>query len=205
MCAALGVDPLLSSSSGPVSKGGGGVGAGVKALWGAGSDEGSIRDFYFSLGVRVVEVCRATRLENGGMMSLEEVRTRIIKRSADVVNAGSISSITPADIRQAVEALSPLGSGFSIVVLAGTEMIRSVPSELNTDQGAVLEVITVLGGWVTESVLRDNLKWEQARVQSVLGDLMGEGLIWVDEQAVKDKGEWEYWSPMVITEERVEP
>ena len=40
---------------------------------------GSVNDFYFELAVRVVEVCRATRAENGGMMEVEEVRKRVQK------------------------------------------------------------------------------------------------------------------------------
>lgn len=34
----------------------------------------SVRDFSFELGVRVVEVCRQTRAENGGLVGVEEVR-----------------------------------------------------------------------------------------------------------------------------------
>jgi ESCRT-II complex subunit VPS22 len=188
MCHALGVDPLLSSASGSSSKG---------KLWGTSDEESHMRDFYLTLGVRIVETCRSTRAENGGMMSLEEVRARIIRRSADFINSAT-SSISAEDVRKAVRELEPLGPGFSIVKLAGTEMIRSVPRELNTDQGAVLEVITVLGGWVTVSVLRDNLHWEQARVVSVINDMMGEGLVWVDEQA--ESREREYWSPTAIRE-----
>ena len=72
-------------------------------------------------------------------------------------------------------------------------MIRSIPKELNTDQATVLEVLQVLG-YVTVSMLEDNLKWENARVQTVIEDLMADSLIWVDDKAQ----EKEYWSPTFL-------
>ena len=67
MCAAIGVDPLASSSG---SKDGGGN------FW-AQMLGGSVNDFYFELAVRVVEVCGATREENGGLIGVKEVKDRI--------------------------------------------------------------------------------------------------------------------------------
>jgi ESCRT-II complex subunit VPS22 len=74
MCAAIGVDPLASSSKG----GGGGGGGGGGSFWAEmlGADVG---DFYFGLAVRVVEVCRATREQNGGLIAVTEVRERLGK------------------------------------------------------------------------------------------------------------------------------
>jgi ESCRT-II complex subunit VPS22 len=66
MCAAIGVDPLASSK-------GGGEGGSFWAQM-LGSDVG---DFYFELAVRVVEVCRKTREQNGGLVAVEEVRERL--------------------------------------------------------------------------------------------------------------------------------
>lgn len=70
MCAAIGVDPLASSS-----------GAGDKdsngSLW-AQLLGGSVNDFYFELAVRVVEVCSATREENGGLIGVKEVKDKIM-------------------------------------------------------------------------------------------------------------------------------
>ncbi len=72
MCAAIGVDPLASSSN---SSGSGGGGSSVWAqLLGR-----SVNDFYFELAVRVVEVCGETRGENGGLIELRKVRERIMK------------------------------------------------------------------------------------------------------------------------------
>lgn len=73
MCNAIGVDPLASSN-----RRGGSAAKGEGSFW-AQMLGGSVNDFYFELGVRVVEVCRDTRAENGGMMAVNEVRGRILK------------------------------------------------------------------------------------------------------------------------------
>ena len=65
MCNAIGVDPLASSS-----------GKQEGNFW-AQMLGGSVNDFYFELAVRVVEVCRATREVNGGLIGVRECRERI--------------------------------------------------------------------------------------------------------------------------------
>ncbi|KAL8832168.1 MAG: hypothetical protein Q9170_004985, partial [Blastenia crenularia] len=89
--------------------------------------------------------------------------------------------------------LGPLGSGFSVIMVGSRQMIRSIPKELNTDQTTVLEAIQVLG-YVTCSMLEDNLGWEQPRAETVIQDLLADSLVWVDEQAP----EKEYWSPTAM-------
>lgn len=74
MCTAIGVDPLASSNH----KRAGGAGKGEGSFW-AQMLGGSVNDFYFELAVRVVEVCRETRAENGGMIDLAEVKKRVEK------------------------------------------------------------------------------------------------------------------------------
>ena len=71
MCAAIGVDPLASSSGAGQKEGGG-------SLWSQ-LLGGSVNDFYFELAVRVVEVCGQTREENGGLIPVKECRQRIMK------------------------------------------------------------------------------------------------------------------------------
>ncbi len=72
MCNAIGVDPLVSSNTKrSVSNGGG-------SFWSQ-MLGGSVNDFYFELAVRVVEVCRVTRAENGGMMAVNEIAKRVQK------------------------------------------------------------------------------------------------------------------------------
>lgn len=72
-------------------------------------------------------------------------------------------------------------------------MIRSIPKELNTDQSTVLEAIQVLG-YVTCSMLEDNLGWEHARAETIIEDLLADSLVWIDAQTP----EKEYWSPQFM-------
>lgn len=183
MCHAIGVDPLAGSN---VKNKQGGSSVWAKML---GS---SVNDFYFELAVRVVEVCRETRAENGGMIALAEVRKRI-EKGRGVIGGGM--EVTGDDIERGLEALAPLGGGFKVVTLGGNKFIRSVPKELDLDQSTVLEVIQVLG-YVTVSMLRDNLGWERARALAVLDDLVSDSLVWVDAQA----DETEFWSPASMHE-----
>lgn len=72
MCNAIGVDPLASSNhKGKPGKDGG-------SFWSQ-MLGGSVNDFYFELAVRVVEVCRETRAENGGIVAVMEVQKRVQK------------------------------------------------------------------------------------------------------------------------------
>ncbi|KAK2612202.1 ESCRT II complex subunit Dot2 [Conoideocrella luteorostrata] len=187
MCTAIGVDPLASSSSG---------GGGSSSVWAQLLGK-SVNDFYFELAVRVVEICSATRGENGGLIGLREVRERLSRVRTDYV--GNSSVISEDDVRRAVETLNPLGGSYGIVRVGRKEYIRSVPKELSNDQEAAVEAAHVLG-YVSVSMLRDNLGWERARCRTVLDDLVAEGMLWVDKQT---EGEWEYWSPtfMVDTDE----
>ena len=199
MCNAIGVDPLAGSNVRKGAKGG-------KGSWWAQMLGGDVNDFYFELAVRVVEVCRGTRGENGGLIGVGECRERVQKgkgigggmevseyvkyRSPYRFRDELTGIITSDDILRAVKSLKPLGSGFSIVAVGSKQMIRSIPKELNTDQSRVLEAIEVLG-YVTVSMLQDNLNWEYARAETVIEDLLSDSLVWVDTQ-VRER---EYWSP----------
>lgn len=152
MCTAIGVDPLVSSSN---KKGG--------SFW-AEMLGGSVNDFYFELAVRVVEVCRRTRAENGGLIAVAEVKERIAGMDEKLGGGSDVSEYVSCfrmrngkrkeerrltgggvrdDVLRAVEALKPLGSGFTVIELGRRQMIRSVPKELNTDQSTVMEAIQV--------------------------------------------------------------
>ncbi|KAF2027397.1 EAP30-domain-containing protein [Setomelanomma holmii] len=186
MCSALNIDFLASSyhRDGRAADGKGG-----ESIW-AQLLGGSVNDFYFNLGVLVVEECRSTRAENGGLISVSDLKARISKGRG----IGGGMDVSDDDIKRAVESLSPLGSCFSIMKIGHRSLIRSVPKELNTDQSTVLEAIQVLG-YVTVSMLQLNLNWERPRAHAVVEDLMADSLVWVDTQA----GENEYWSPAFIT------
>jgi ESCRT-II complex subunit VPS22 len=201
MCSALGVDFLgsgvasasasasTSAAAASASAKGSGLLSGLTSSW-AGLLGPSMTDFYFNLGIRIVEVCRETRAENGGLISITDLMQHI-QRGRGI---GSGMAVTPDDIARAVEALAPLGSCFSIMRIGHGTLIRSVARELNGDQATVLEAIQVLG-YVTVGMLQVNLGWERARGVAVVEDLMAASLVWVDTQA----GENEYWSPAFIT------
>ena len=188
MCSALNIDFLASSytkGAADTKAGGGGSDAKGESIW-AQLLGGSVNDFYFNLGVLIVEVCRSTRSENGGLISVADLRALIQKGRG----VGGGLTVSDDDISRAVDSLQPLGACFSIMTIGHRQLIRSVPRELNNDQSTVLEVIQVLG-YVTVSMLQVNLGWERARSCAVVEDLMVDSLVWVDTQA----GENEYWSP----------
>lgn len=198
MCSALNIDFLASSyhrdgssdKDGKSSSGGSGSGAADGSIW-AQLLGGSVNDFYFNLGVLIVEECRSTRAENGGLISVSDLKARIERGRAGSVGGGMV--VSDDDIKRAVESLSPLGSCFTMMKIGHRALIRSVPKELNTDQSTVLEAIQLLG-YVTVSMLQLNLGWGRPRAHAVVEDLMADSLVWVDVQA----GENEYWSPAFI-------
>jgi len=192
MCNAIGVDPLAASNVR-----GKGSRKGLMGLAEGGSFwtqilGGDMNDFYFEVAVRVVELCRETRSENGGLIGVGECRRRVGKGKT----IGGGLEVSDDDILRAVKSLEPLGSGFSIVCVGSKQFIRSVPKELNTDQATVLEVIQVLG-FVTVSMLEVNLKWEEARAKTVIDDLLADGLVWLDGQCEES----EYWSPQNLLDD----
>lgn len=71
MCNTIGVDPLAASNV----KGKNGRGEGG-SFW-TQILGGDMNDFYFEVAVRVVELCRETRIENGGLIGVEECRRRV--------------------------------------------------------------------------------------------------------------------------------
>ncbi|QIW95020.1 hypothetical protein AMS68_000538 [Peltaster fructicola] len=187
MCNAIGVDPLAGSNVKGANSTGGKAGSVWAKMLGS-----SVNDFYFELAVRVVELCRETRAENGGMMALPEVRKRIATGRGII---GGSMDITDDDIERALECLTPLGGGFKVVSLGYQKYVHSVPKELNTDHAKVLEVTQILG-YATTSMLQANLEWESARGKAVLDDMVSDGLLWVDLQA----DETEYWNPAAMHE-----
>ena len=185
MCNAIGVDPLAGSNI--KGKGDGGA----KSLWAKvlGHD---VNDFYFGVAVRVVELCQSTRAENGGLLGVKECCESVAKGRA----IGGGLQVSEDDIQRAVKSLGPLGSGFSVIDIAGKGFIRSVPKELNTDQSTVLEVLQLLGS-VTVSLLRVNLNWEKERAVTVIEDLLADSLVWVDLLCAEP----EYWSPQGLLDD----
>jgi len=93
MCAHIGVDPLASH----------------KGFW---SELLGMGDFYYALAVQIIEVCLATRAQNGGLISMHELLRRVSER-----RGRHAQEITADDIVTAVRRVSALGSGFRLLTL----------------------------------------------------------------------------------------
>jgi ESCRT-II complex subunit VPS22 len=168
MCAAIGVDPLKSS----------------KGFW---AQMLGVGDFYYELAVQVADVCIGARGQAGGLISVSELRERVVRR-----RGRADRPVSRDDVLRAVAQLRQLGGGYAVVTLAGHEYIRSVPRELDADHAAVLAAASEGGAHVSRSGLVAQCSWTAARAQRALDVLMHEGIVWVDEQA---EGEAEYWVP----------
>ncbi|KAF9914783.1 Vacuolar protein sorting-associated protein SNF8 [Lobosporangium transversale] len=74
MCANIGVDPLASS----------------KGYWG---ELLGVGDFYYELGIQIIDVCLSTRALNGGLMELSEIKRRV-ERMRGIQNSNSKTTTT---------------------------------------------------------------------------------------------------------------
>ncbi|KAG4075584.1 hypothetical protein HA402_003409 [Bradysia odoriphaga] len=116
MCAAIGVDPLAS-------------GKGFWSVLGMG-------DFYYELGVQVVEVCLAANHSTGGLMELDELRKRLVRARGQ--NAKH-QEITNDDILMATKKLKIFGNGFMVYSIGRDRfMVQSIPGELSLQETEIL-------------------------------------------------------------------
>ncbi len=133
MCASIGVDPLASG----------------KGFW---SEMLGVGDFYYELGVQIVEVCMASSRRTGGLMELGELRKRLVRARGKGKHHQEISH---DDLLRAIKKLKVLGSGFSVIPLdSGRFLVQSVPGEFSMDQTAVLQRAENSGGCVTLASLK---------------------------------------------------
>lgn len=174
MCASIGVDPLAS-------------GKGFWSVLGIG-------DFYYELGIQIVEVCLATNDKNGGLISLDELRTRLIKARGQGKQHQEIST---DDLLCAAKKLKVLGGGFSIVQVGkGQHMVQSIPGELSMDHTAVIQQVANSNQACTSvSKLCQLLHWEEDRANKSLEHLLKEGLTWID---LQNPTEILYWFPSMF-------
>ncbi|XP_055612955.1 vacuolar-sorting protein SNF8 [Uranotaenia lowii] len=173
MCAAIGVDPLAS-------------GKGFWSVLGMG-------DFYYELGVQVVEVCLAANHSTGGLMELNELRSRLVAaRGRKQVH----QEITNDDILMATKKLKIFGNGFTVYPVGeGRYMVQSIPGELNLQETSVLSVAASQGeGFVTLSMLVDKLGWTDIRATQAIEKILSDGLAWIDTQGEEKS----YWFPSLF-------
>ncbi|KAG2491363.1 hypothetical protein HYH03_010362 [Edaphochlamys debaryana] len=158
MCASVGVDPLSSS----------------KSLWASALGLG---DYYYELGVQVVEACLASRSLNGGLMELGALQRAVARRRGT-----SAEPVSQDDVVRAIKKLRVLGGGFELLSIGGRSFVRSVPGELNTDKNTAIEAAGSRG-FTSVPELSVAKGWPQGRAESVLQALTLEGLAWVDDGA----------------------
>lgn len=176
MCASIGVDPLASG----------------KGFW---SEMLGVGSFYYELGIQAIEVCIATRPVNGGIISIKELRSRLLKTRGKYGQDISID-----DIKTSIKKLKLLGTGFSVYGSGDNLIVQSVPSELNMDHTEILEFAQKHKGRVSPSQVMKALSWERERSVTVLEHLVREGMAWIDTQA-SPKETW-YWFPVFFVEQR---
>jgi len=96
-------------------------------------------DFYYELGVQIVEICIQTRPINGGFIDMDTLIT-ILKRKR-----GSLAAqISANDVEKSVSKLQILGSGFQLKLVGAHYLVQSVPIELSADHSKIIELCEVL-------------------------------------------------------------
>merc|ERR1719479_643835 len=178
MCASIGVDPLASS----------------KGFW---SEMLGFGDFYYELGVQIIEVCMATSHKTGGLMELGELRERLVRSRGGSKRQNS-QEISDDDVLRAIKKLKVLGNGFSVIPLGrGRHLVQSIPGELSMDQTAILQFAENNEGHVNVTSLRNELGWEIERGTRSLQKLLSDGLAWIDLQG--EDNQPIYWIPSIFT------
>lgn len=172
MCQSCGVDPLASS----------------KGYW---AQLLGVGDFYFALGVQVVECCLAARNRTGGLMELQELLRAVRRRRGS--QAGAVNE---DDLMRAIDTLKTLGGGWAVVKAGSRTLVRSVPTELNRDHGILLE-LAQQEGFVTQGVVVKDAGWTPQRTREGLEQMLNSGLAMVDDQA--PGGERRFYFPCLWT------
>jgi ESCRT-II complex subunit VPS22 len=156
MCAPLGIDVLSTSKQKSNI---------FRSLFGSAAHKNNQNDYYYELAVKCAEVCLATQSRNGGMMSIQEIQSRLQHRktkmgvtsAASALQSGTTRTATTAatgtqvtleDIQIAIQQLSVLGGGFRTMQLPSSEggnatsttMVISVPTELDNDHMLILSI-----------------------------------------------------------------
>jgi ESCRT-II complex subunit VPS22 len=202
LCAELGVDPL---------------GGGEKGIW----DKMGVGDWYYKLGIQVVDVCLRGRERGGGLLGLDEVirEVEILRKGGQrdrFKGDDNENGITESDVRRAIDTLEPLGCGYALVEMGGVKLVRCSPGVLDKDSIIVVEAasstqrgaVTSQEVWEftrrpsSRSVNGNSGNWSFDRVERALEkSLMEDGTVWIDEQATVDGEDGvgkEYWVPALF-------
>ncbi len=149
-------------------------------------------NFYYELGVQLFNVCLGLRARTGGVLELTEALKWVNKLRGS-------SPVTAEDLRKAIDTLSVLGKGLSVMRPAGgSEFILSVPIELDNDPQELISTGKERGfvdkdsvpGWSPQ-------RFQKAAVSATQEALVAEGIVWVDE----DEGRVSYWFPAKLAKD----
>mmetsp|Transcript_9437 Transcript_9437/g.14221 ORF Transcript_9437/g.14221 Transcript_9437/m.14221 type:complete len:223 (+) Transcript_9437:1-669(+) len=178
MCTSTGVDPLASN----------------KGFW---SDLLGVGDFYYELGVQIIQICLQTRSTNGGIISIKEL--------FDTIRASpgrSKQHLSKEDIKRAIERISILGNGLKMIEVSGRTMVVSTPMELNNDHEHVFTIASEQG-YVSEEMLVSQYGWSRERFYGVINVLAQEGVVWID--AHGRKAQHRYYFPSIWKDSCADP
>ena len=144
-------------------------------------------EWTYELSVQIVDVCVSSRALNGGLIELRDLIRRVERMRGQ-------AGVTPSDVERSIALLDPLRAGYAIVDLGGTWYVRSVPRELDTDQGILLVLAASTGGRVTPAAVKTHTGWTDVRARAAVDNcVVRDGLGWVDEQDSASGGGQVVW------------
>lgn len=112
MCSSIGIDPLASN----------------KGFW---SDLLGVGDFYYEIGVQILQIGVQTRSINGGIMSLQELLNRV-----QSCPGRSKQRISRDDVKRAIEKIGVLGSGVKLIQASyGSNVANNLCSRISNVEG----------------------------------------------------------------------
>ncbi|OLY81791.1 Vacuolar-sorting protein SNF8 [Smittium mucronatum] len=158
MTSLVGVDPLQSRKKG------------INGYFGVG-------DFYCELGIQIVDICISTRVINGGLIDIQDLRSRL-------VSIRKSENISTDDIERSISQLAPLGGDYKVMTIKDKKVVKSIPNEFNKDHSDLLALLDPnFNPPATFNSLKSFTKWSDCRLQHTLDSLSRDGVLWVDMQA----------------------
>jgi len=100
-----------------------------------------VGDFYYELGIQIIEACIVSRINDGGLTELSEIMRRVqVMRGSNTKQQQQQQQqqISEDDIIRAIKTLKPLSGGYEVLPIGDRKLVRSVPKELDKDQSALL-------------------------------------------------------------------
>ncbi|KAI8084213.1 EAP30/Vps36 family-domain-containing protein [Gilbertella persicaria] len=165
MCANIGVDPLASN----------------KGFW---ADLLGVGDFYYELGIQIIEACIVSRTNDGGLTELNEIMRRV------QVMRQQQQQVSEDDITRAIKTLKPLSGGYEVIQIGNRKLVRSVPKELDKDQASLL-LLAQKTGYINHDMVKNELGWTTERINTATQHLLQDSIAWLDRYGDVDS----YWIP----------